>query len=70
MALLHGRVYEAIRLNALIVMLVPFGIWFAAESYRRAIRQREFEWPHVPVLAVYRMALAGVMFAILRNVAT
>lgn len=67
-ALLHWRVSEALRLNALFVVLLPFGMWFAAESYRRAIQRRAFEWPHVPLLAASGMALAGVVFVVLRNV--
>ena len=68
MALLHGQVGEAVRLNALFVILLPFGIWFGAESYRRAVRLREFEWPRVPTAVVYGIALAGLVFAVLRNV--
>lgn len=67
-ALLHGHLSEAVGLNALFVVLLPFGIWFGAESYRRAVRCREFDWPHVPVPLMYGMALAAVVFAVMRNV--
>lgn len=68
-ALLHGRVAEAVRLNGLIVVLLPFALWFAGESYRRAVNRRQFEWPKVPAVIVYGLAAAGLMFAVIRNIA-
>lgn len=67
-ALLHGQFRESVRLNPLFVILLPFAIWFGAESYRRAVRRREFEWPHVSAALVYGMAVASFVFAVLRNV--
>jgi hypothetical protein len=66
-ALLHGHMSTAWRWNALFVCLLPLAIWFGAESYRRAVGAREFEWPQVPAAAVYAIALAACVFTALRN---
>ena len=66
-ALLHGRVYQALSLNAVFVLLLPFAIWFGAESYRRAVRDACFEWPKVPGAVVYGLGAVAVVFALVRN---
>jgi Protein of unknown function (DUF2752) len=67
-ALLRGRLLEAMRLNALFVLLLPFGLSAAIECYRRAIRAGNFRWPVVPVPAVYATIAAATMFMVVRNV--
>src|ERR1019366_9719004 len=52
-ALLHGRFMEAMRLNALFVLLLPVALAGAIESYRRAIRPERFRWPQPPAAALY-----------------
>jgi hypothetical protein len=66
-ALLHGRLMEAMRLNALFVGLLPFAVGFAAVSYPRAVRRGGFRWPRVPMKAVYGMVGAAVVFTVIRN---
>jgi uncharacterized protein DUF2752 len=66
-ALLRGRWVEAVRLNALFVVLLPCGVGFAAESYRRAMRADEFRWPRSPMAAVWVTVGAGLVFTVLRN---
>ena len=68
-ALLHGHLGEALRLNGLIVALLPFALWFAGESYRRAVKPGRFEWPKLPAVIVYGLATTGLIFAVIRNVA-
>ena len=67
-ALLHGRVVEAMRLNALFVLLLPFGLGGAIECYRRAVREGEFRWPVVPRTAMYGTLVVMVGFMVVRNV--
>lgn len=67
--LLHGHVGAALRQNALLVLLLPFGFWFGAETYGRAVKCGRFERPKVPVAIVCSMAAAGVVFAVIRNLA-
>jgi len=45
-ALLHGRLGDALRLNTLFVLLLPFGLGGAVECYRRAMRAGEFRLQH------------------------
>ncbi len=67
-ALLHGRVADAIRLNALFVLLLPFALFFAIRSYARALRQDEFRWPQPPAAAIYATLAVAAVFTIARNV--
>src|SRR5271163_4772562 len=47
-ALLHGRVDEALRWNAMTVAFVPVAAVFFAITYRRAVREATFSWPVMP----------------------
>jgi hypothetical protein len=67
-ALLHGRLGEAVRLNGLFVLLLPFAVGGAFECYRRAMRQGEFRWPVVPRFVTYAAFAAAAAFTIARNV--
>lgn len=67
LALLHGHISAAWRWNALFVCLLPLAVWFGAESYRRAISARRFEWPRVPGAIVYGLIAAECVFGVLRN---
>ena len=66
-ALLHGDLAEAIHLNALFVLLLPFALWIALRAYLRAIRPGEFRWPHVPNPLLATMLLSATAFTIARN---
>jgi len=66
-ALLRGRWMEAMRLNALFVVLLPCGVGFAAVSYRRAMRAGEFGWPRVHEGGVYAVLAVAAAFTVARN---
>jgi Protein of unknown function (DUF2752) len=66
-ALLHGDVTEALRLNALFVVLLPFAVASVIESYRRALRPEIFRWPQPPAAAVYAALGAAIAFTVARN---
>lgn len=66
-ALLHGRVAEAIRLNALAVLGTPFAVAIATQSYVRAVQAREYRWPQVPSAALYSCLAAAAVFTMVRN---
>jgi Protein of unknown function (DUF2752) len=67
-ALLHGRAGEALRLNALFVGVLPLALAGAVECYRRAVRVGEFQWPKVPVAAVYATLAVAAIFMLIRNI--
>jgi hypothetical protein len=67
-ALLRGRLAEALRLNALFVLLLPVALAGAFESYRRAMRPGVFHWPQPPVPALYATLAAAAIFTVARNV--
>ena len=66
-ALLHGRLSEALRLNALFVLLLPVALAGAAESYRRALRPGSFRWPEPPAATLYATLAAAGVFTLARN---
>jgi len=66
-ALLHGRLMEAVRLNALFVLLLPYALAAAVECYRRALRAEGVRWPQPPPAAVYAALGAAAVFAVARN---
>jgi hypothetical protein len=66
-ALLRGRVMEAMRLNALFVLLLPIALAGAIESYRRALRAERFRWPQPPAAALYATLAVAAIFTLARN---
>jgi hypothetical protein len=66
-ALLHGRLMDALHLNALFVVLLPCALVFAVESYRRAMRAGRFRWPQPPAPALYATLAATAIFTVARN---
>jgi hypothetical protein len=66
-ALLHGRLSEAIHLNALITLLLPFALSYGIVCYWRLLRNKVHRWPQVPPAAIYAVATAAFLFTILRN---
>ena len=67
-ALLHGHPVQALRLNALFVLLLPIALACAIETYRRAIRAESFSWPNPPRVVIYATLAVTVIFTVARNV--
>lgn len=66
-ALLHGQVGEALRLNWLIVTLLPVCGGYGAAAHRGWLRGEKFVWPRIPLAAIYgALAVTGV-FGVMRN---
>ena len=66
--LMRGHLLEAMRLNTLFVLLLPFVLFTAARTYLRAISMDEFRWPGISTPALTATLLAVTAFTIARNV--
>ena len=66
-ALLRCHFTEALRLNALFVLLLPVALAGALETYRRAMLPESFHWPTPPSAAIYTTLAVTVIFTIARN---
>jgi Protein of unknown function (DUF2752) len=68
-ALLHGHLREALRLNTLFVLLLPFGTAGAIKMYRSALMPGSFRWPQTSNFAIYWTVALTALFTVARNVA-
>lgn len=66
-ALLRGHLREALRLNALFVLLLPAALGWTAMVYHRATRPGRFDWPRLPAPTLYATLIATVFFTLARN---
>jgi hypothetical protein len=67
-ALLHGHLHQALRFNALFVVLLPAALACAIQIYRRALQPGDFRWPAPPASAAYATLAAAAIFTVARNV--
>ena len=67
-SLLRGHFIDALRHNALFVLLLPFALCLAINTYLRAASAGDFRWPRVPVPAVIATLIIAACFTIVRNV--
>jgi hypothetical protein len=67
-ALLHGHLSEALRLNALFVVLVlPLAVIYMVVACTRAFRSGVFCWPVIPQAATWIAFACAAAFTLLRN---
>ncbi|SNS23262.1 Protein of unknown function [Granulicella rosea] len=66
-ALLRGHLAEALHWNALIVLLAPFALAFAALCLRRALLSERFAWPQPPAALLHVVVILTAAFTIARN---
>jgi hypothetical protein len=66
-ALLHGRLAEAFRFNALIVSLLPVAGAYAIRCYIRFLQRRPLLWLQMPPAATYLAFAATILFTVMRN---
>ena len=65
--LLRGHFLDALRFNALFILLLPFALCVAIRTYMRAVSAGDFRLPRVPVPAIALAASAAAGFTIFRN---
>lgn len=66
-ALLHGNILDALRFNALTMLLLPVAACYAIVSYARMIGHKPFRWPQPPPSAIYGTLAVAAIFTIARN---
>ncbi|WP_263382404.1 DUF2752 domain-containing protein [Granulicella arctica] len=68
-ALLHCHFADALRLNTLFVLLLPFLIAFAALCCYRAWTSDRFRFPELPHSFTYGLLAITAIFTVIRNLA-
>ena len=66
-ALLHGHVTEAMNLNALITLLLPFAVAYGILCYCRLLQRKPLRWPQPPPTIIYAALTLATLFTIIRN---
>jgi hypothetical protein len=66
-SLLRGHLLDALRFNALFVLLLPPALGVAIDTYLRAVRAGEFRWPRIPTPAAAAMLFLAAAFTLARN---
>ncbi|HXC95186.1 MAG TPA: DUF2752 domain-containing protein [Edaphobacter sp.] len=66
-ALLHGQLSEALRLNMLTVLLMPFAGVYGAVCYYRIVVRQPLSWPQLPPAGVYTTLAVVTIFVVIRN---
>lgn len=66
-ALLHGQLNQAVRFNALAVIMLPFALAIGVQCYCRALQPGRFQCPQLSPAAACCLLVASSIFAIVRN---
>jgi len=66
-AILRGHFIEAMNLNALVTLLVPFAAAYGVLCYWRLLQRKPFRWPHPPPAATYAALTLATVFTVIRN---
>ena len=66
-ALLRGHFGEAMRLNALVMFLLPVAATYGALWYYSFLQRKVIRWPQLPQAALYGAFGIAAVFTILRN---
>jgi Protein of unknown function (DUF2752) len=66
-ALLRGHLAEAVRLNALVTLLLPIAAAYGVAYYRRFLQHKAIRPPQPPPAAIYAALALTVVFTVIRN---
>lgn len=66
-ALLRGHLAEAIHLNALVTLLVPFAAAYGIVSYKRMLQRKTVRWPQPSPGVLYAALVVITVFTVIRN---
>jgi hypothetical protein len=66
-ALLHGHFTEAMNLNALVTLLLPFAAAYGILCYCRLLQRKPVRWPQPPPAVLYTTLTVATIFTVIRN---
>jgi hypothetical protein len=66
-ALLHGHFIEAMNLNALITLLLPFAAAYGILCYYRLLQRKALRLPQPPPAVLYAALALAAVFTLIRN---
>jgi hypothetical protein len=66
-ALLRGHITEAMNLNALVTLLLPFAAAYGVLCYCRLLQRKPLRWPQPPPAIIYAALSVATIFAVIRN---
>jgi Protein of unknown function (DUF2752) len=65
--ILHGHFAEAMNLNALVTLLLPFAAAYGILCYCRLLQRKAFRWPQPPPTILYAGFTLAAVFTLIRN---
>jgi hypothetical protein len=65
--MLHGHFAEAMRLNALVTLLLPFAAAYGILCYCRLLQRKALRWPQPPPAILYAGFTLAAVFTLIRN---
>jgi hypothetical protein len=66
-AMLHGHFAEAMNLNVLVTLLLPFAAAYGILGYWRLLQGKAVRWPQPPPTIVYAGFTLAAVFTLVRN---
>ena len=66
-AVVRGEFAEALHLNALVTLLLPFAAAYGMLCYTRLLQRNSLRWPRPPHGIIYTVLTLTAIFTIIRN---
>jgi hypothetical protein len=66
-AVLHGHFAEALRLNALVTLLLPCAAAYGILYYSHLLQRKPLRWPQPPPVIIYTALTLAAIFTAIRN---
>jgi len=66
-AVLHGHFIEAMNLNTLVTLLLPFAAAYGILCYSRLLQRKPLRWPEPPPAIIYTALTLATIFTVIRN---
>src|SRR5437899_4406561 len=66
-AVLHGHFAEALHLNVLVTLLLPFAAAYGILCYSRLLQRKPLRWPQPQPAFIYTALTLAAIFTVIRN---